>query len=236
MNRRIALVPAAGVGARFGADTPKQYARLAGKTVLQHTVDKLVQHPSIDSVVLVLAPADPYIDTLYPAGRLPENLLLLRCGGHSRGESVRNGIHGLLNAGLATADDWLLVHDAARCCLPSTALQRLLDRVKQHPVGGLLAVPVADTLKRADEGQTVAATVARTALWQAQTPQMFRAGLLRRALDQANLATVTDESAAIEALGLHPLLVMGDSRNFKLTHSQDALLAAFLLQQEQETA
>ena len=236
MTRRLALVPAAGVGARFGAATPKQYVRLAGKTVLQHSAEVLLACAQIDAVAIVVSAADEHIDTVYPPLGLPEKLHILRCGGDSRGETVRNGTQALLAQGLLAADDWLLVHDAARCCLPAAALQRLLEQVSQHPVGGLLAMPLADTLKRANAQHCVAATLNRSHLWQAQTPQMFRAGLLQQALADADLNQITDESSAVEALGLQPLLVEGDSRNFKLTRAQDAVLAECLLRQAQESA
>ena len=236
MTRHVALVPAAGVGARFGAATPKQYVRLAGKTVLQHSAEVLLACDQIDAVAIVVSAADGHIDSVYPSSGLPEKLHILRCGGDSRAETVRNGTQALLAQGLLAADDWLLVHDAARCCLPATALQRLLDTVAAHPVGGLLAMPLADTLKRANEQHSVAATLNRSHLWQAQTPQMFRGGLLQQALAEADLSQITDESSAIEALGLQPLLVEGDSRNFKLTRAQDAVLAECLLRQAQESA
>ncbi|MFD1244065.1 2-C-methyl-D-erythritol 4-phosphate cytidylyltransferase [Paralysiella testudinis] len=236
MTRHVALVPAAGVGARFGAATPKQYVRLAGKTVLQHSAEVLLACDQIDAVAIVVSAADGHIDSVYPSSGLPEKLHILHCGGDSRAETVRNGTQALLAQGLLAADDWLLVHDAARCCLPATALQRLLDAVAPHPVGGLLAMPLADTLKRANGQHSVAATLNRSHLWQAQTPQMFRAGLLQQALADADLNQITDESSAVEALGLQPLLVEGDSRNFKLTRAQDAILAECLLRHSQESA
>ena len=152
-----------------------------------------------------------------------------RVGGASRAETVANGLNALLADGL-DENEVLLVHDAARCCLPQSALNRLLDAAG-HPDGAILAVPVADTLKRADNGGAVAATVCRDGLWQAQTPQLFQAALLRRALAAADLSQVTDEASAVEMLGRRPLLVEGDSRNLKLTRPADAALAAWLLAQ-----
>lgn len=233
MTRHIALVPAAGVGARFGADMPKQYAHIGGQTVLQHTLSTLLAAPNIDAVLVVVSAHDPWIDRLYPPHALPAKLHILRCGGATRAESVRNGLTAAITAGCLKNEDWVLVHDAARCCLTATALQRLITAVDHHAVGGLLAVPVADTLKRADAHQHIAATVNRADLWQAQTPQMFRAALLRNALDNADLTNVTDEASAIEALGLAPLLVLGDVGNIKLTQPQDARLAALLLKQQE---
>lgn len=230
MTRHVALVPAAGVGARFGAATPKQYVRLAGKTVLQHSAEVLLACDQIDAVAIVVSAADGHIDSVYPSSGLPEKLHILRCGGDSRAETVRNGTQALLAQGLLAADDWLLVHDAARCCLPATALQRLLDTVAAHPVGGLLAMPLADTLKRANGQHSVAATLNRSHLWQAQTPQMFRHGLLTRAL--AAQRDVTDEAGAIEAAGLQPKLVASSTSNLKVTYPADLALAALILREQ----
>lgn len=232
MSRRIALIPAAGVGARFGAECPKQYVRLVGRTVLEHTVTRLAGIPAIDLVFIVVSAQDEYIDTIYPSAALPPNIAILRCGGDTRALTVRNGIR-LAQQHYAVLDtDWLLVHDAARCCVSTESVERLIKAVQHHPVGGLLALPVADTLKQADPAQQVSRTVNRAGLWQAQTPQMFRAGMLAAALDQADLDVITDESSAVEAMGLAPLLVSGDIRNLKLTSAQDALLATYFLQQD----
>ncbi len=201
------LIPAAGSGSRFGGERPKQYALLAGKPVLQHTQDR-----DFDALIRPGAQTVAY-----------------RVGGASRAETVANGLNALLADGL-DENEVLLVHDAARCCLPQSALNRLLDAAG-HPDGAILAVPVADTLKRADNGGAVAATVCRDGLWQAQTPQLFQAALLRRALAAADLSQVTDEASAVEMLGRRPLLVEGDSRNLKLTRPADAALAAWLLAQ-----
>ncbi|WP_239373061.1 2-C-methyl-D-erythritol 4-phosphate cytidylyltransferase [Snodgrassella gandavensis] len=232
MTRHVVLIPAAGIGARFGAACPKQYVSLAGKTVLEHTVSRLAQIRAIDLLLIVVSEQDAYIDAIYPAAALPPNVHILRCGGATRAQTVRNGItHAQQQFGLQD-DDWLLVHDAARCCVSADSVQRLLAAVHNHTVGGLLALPVADTLKQADAAQHVCCTVSRAGLWQAQTPQMFRAGILARALAQADLDVITDESSAVEALGLAPLLVPGDVCNLKLTSAQDALLATYFLQQE----
>lgn len=233
VTRHVALVPAAGVGARFGTDIPKQYTLINGKTVLQHTLSTLLAAPNIDTVLVIVSVQDPWIDQIYPPHDLPAKLHILRCGGVTRAESVDNGLKTAVNQGCLKNEDWVLVHDAARCCLTAAALQRLITAVDDHAVGGLLAVPVADTLKRADDHQQIAATVSRAGLWQAQTPQMFRAALLSKALASADLSRVTDEASAIEALGLSPLLVLGDTANIKLTQPQDAHLAAVLLAQQE---
>jgi 2-C-methyl-D-erythritol 4-phosphate cytidylyltransferase len=167
-------------------------------------------------------------EVIYSAGvteRFEQQLQVLRQGGATRAESVRNGLAALD----AQPDDWVLVHDAARCCLPAEALARLIDELDADPCGGLLALPVADTLKRQDNDSRVAVTVPRDGLWQAQTPQMFRHGLLSQALAISSSADITDEASAIERLGLCPRLVRGDASNFKVTYAQDIRLAAALL-------
>ena len=220
------LIPAAGSGSRFGGERPKQYALLAGKPVLQHTLDALAANARIGRIAVVLSPQDRDFDALIRPG---VQTVAYPVGGASRAETVANGLNALLADGL-DENEVLLVHDAARCCLPQSALNRLLDAAG-HPDGAILAVPVADTLKRADNGGAVAATVCRDGLWQAQTPQLFQAALLRRALAAADLSQVTDEASAVEMLGRRPLLVEGDSRNLKLTRPADAALAAWLLAQ-----
>lgn len=224
MTRYYAIVPAAGSGSRFGAERPKQYLDLLGRPLIFHTLAALTAHPAIDRVWVVLAPDDPYWPR-YDWSELGHKLETVRCGGATRAESVGNGL--LAAATVATDDDWILVHDAARPCLSRAMLDALCDELADDPVGGILAVPVADTLKRADSAQRVAATEPRDGLWQAQTPQMFRYGRLVEALKNHN--AVTDEAGAIEALGLKPKLVRGDSTNLKVTFPADLSLAAMIL-------
>lgn len=207
----IALIPAGGAGARMGAATPKQYLRLHNATVLEHTVRPFLACPHIAQVFVILAPDD----TLFTLNHA--RITVLRVGGVTRRDSVFNGLNAL-HSQLA-AHDWVLVHDAARPGLTPDLLEQLIEQCVDDPVGGLLALPVADTLKRADAQGRVQATVAREHLWAAQTPQMFRYGLLLEALRRS--PDVTDESSAMEALGLQPKLVPGDWRNFKLTYPQD---------------
>lgn len=224
MSEFYALVPAAGSGSRMGSELPKQYIDLAGHPMIYHALTTLCACPHISTVFVVLAPDDEFFkryDWSHCAGKLEP----LYCGGTTRAESVANG----LLASELEADDWVLVHDAARPCLTQAHLDKLIAELRDDPVGGILAVPVADTLKRADVQQRIECTESREKLWQAQTPQMFRAGLLAQALLQCH--SVTDEASAIEALGLHPKLVAGDSTNFKVTYPQDIRLAELLLQQ-----
>ena len=225
MPRFHALIPAAGSGSRMGQALPKQYLDLLGQPLLWHTLQVFERHPEIASIHVVVAPDDTAWTRHDWSGC--HKLRLHRAGGSTRAQSVLAGLRVMDVA----EDDWVLVHDAARPCLSLTALNRLMTTLRDDAVGGILAIPVADTLKRAGEGGRIAATVARTGLWAAQTPQMFRRGVLMQALAQAG-AEVTDEASAIEALGLAPLLVEGDPANFKVTHPADLPLAARYLERE----
>jgi 2-C-methyl-D-erythritol 4-phosphate cytidylyltransferase len=222
--RHFALIPAAGVGSRLGAATPKQYLELAGKPMLLHAIDAFLRTPQVQEVFVVVAPDDPYIDAAIGKGDDPR-LRILRCGGDSRRESVLNGLNAICEQ---TADvDWVLVHDAARPGLTPDLIQSLMSTLQEDPVGGLLALPVVDTLKRDDGNGRACETVPRSGLWSAQTPQMFRYGLLKSALAHAD--GVTDEAAAVESMGMQPRLVEGAHRNFKVTLPQDIELAEFFL-------
>jgi 2-C-methyl-D-erythritol 4-phosphate cytidylyltransferase len=218
-----ALVPAAGTGSRMGHDLPKQYMALAGQPMIYHALAILCANAEIATVFVVLAADDTHWHR-YDWSKFGDKLQPLFCGGQTRAESVLNG----LLASELEPEDWVLVHDAARPCLSAQQLARLLNELRSDEVGGLLAVPVADTLKRADAMQRVECTESRTGLWQAQTPQMFRTGLLVRALERA--PAVTDEASAVEGLGLYPRLVGSDSTNFKVTYPQDLQLAELILQ------
>lgn len=226
MKNHIALIPAAGIGSRFGATLPKQYVRIAGQTVLQHTLNLFARHTRIHHIAIIIAADDTHFAQHI---RLPENAAAYAVGGATRAQTVQNGLNHLLQHGIAQSDDLIYVHDAARCCLPESALNRLISAA-EYETGALLAIPVADTLKQQTTAQTVAQTIDRSTLWQAQTPQVFQAALLQKALANAPHDKVTDEASAVEILGLQPLLVEGDSRNFKLTRPDDALLAECLLQ------
>jgi len=221
------IIPAAGSGSRMGSDTPKQYLPLAGKAMLAQTLDIFLKAAVIDTVTLVIAEDDAHWDALaYPA---PPKLRVVRKGGATRAETVLNGMVAL-NAGESA---WVLVHDAARPGLTQTLLTRLVAELQDDPVGGLLAIPVADTLRRADNNQRVATTESRDGLWQAQTPQMFRYGLLKQALERQQGAP-TDEAQAVEALGYSPRLVAGELRNLKVTYPQDLVLVEALLVNERK--
>ena len=215
------IIPAAGSGSRMASSLPKQYLPLLGRPIIAWTLDTFLACERISAVYLVLSADDQHWSA--HANHHPK-LSLLHCGGQTRAETVLNALNSLS----MDAADWVLVHDAARPGLTQQLLAHLLDAVQDDAVGGLLAIPVADTLKRADSAQRVAATEPRQGLWQAQTPQMFRYGILKQALTQAGGAP-TDEAQAVEALGLSPKLVTGQLRNLKITYPQDLSLAEAIL-------
>ncbi len=221
-----AVVPAAGKGARMGVDTPKQYLELAGKPVLQHTLDVFVRHPGVAGVAIAVSPDDrqwPAIVDALGATVYTAN------GGAERCHSVLAGIGAL--RGVASERDWVLVHDAARPCLRATDVDRMIEELSSIPCGGILAAPVRDTLKRCNEACEIEQTVDRTRLWHALTPQMFRIGMLREAIGAAldNGHIVTDEAQAVEAVGGIPRVVEGHADNIKITHPADLALAEFIL-------
>ena len=225
--RLFALIPAAGGGSRFGAAGPKQYARLAGRPLLACTLDRLRDALRLDGMAVAISRDDVHFEREIGAR---EGLTVLRCGGPTRSDTVRNALEAL--TGTCRDDDWILVHDAARPCVPPEALVRLVAQLGDEGVGGLLAIPVADTLKRGDADVAtprVVRTEDRTQLWQAQTPQMFRFGLLVRALAQTAGRDCTDEAQAVESLGMSPRLVRGSVANLKVTFPDDLRLAAAIL-------
>lgn len=224
--RCYALLPCAGVGSRSGAALPKQYVEIAGQPMVAHTLAALAQVARLAASLVVLAPDDDRFEALVPAFE-GERGWVCRRGGATRADTVAGGLDELLARG-ARPDDWVLVHDAARCLVRPEWVDRLIDACLPDAVGGLLALPVADTLKRA-EGGRVAETLPRADKWAAQTPQMFRLGLLMPALRHAGDA-VTDEASAVESLGHAPLLVRGEAGNFKLTWPEDFVLAERLIQ------
>lgn len=219
-SRYIALIPAAGVGARMGAGGPKQYMPLGGKPMLRHTLDAFLSSDRIAHTYVVVSRDDGYIDSIVPEGRVT----VLRCGGATRMETVRNALREME----LDDSDWVLVHDAARPGLNHALIAALIDGVGDHPAGGLLALPVVDTVKRAS-GEGVS-TVSRDGLWLAQTPQMFRYRLLGDALAAAQDASaITDDASAVEAMGFSPKLVEGHPRNLKVTLPSDIRIAEMWL-------
>ncbi|MCR2747560.1 2-C-methyl-D-erythritol 4-phosphate cytidylyltransferase [Limnobacter parvus] len=231
------LVPAGGAGRRFGGKTPKQYAILGAHTVLEHSVQALLADPRVEKVFVVVAQGDSTAESLF------EGNLQVKClpvAGAERANTVLNALNHLLQNFMVNETDWILVHDAARPGLSPIALKTLMDQASEHVVGGLLAVPVADTLKRvvvAEEGEVIAQhTVPRDQLWAAQTPQMFRAQALNMAISEClykGLA-LTDDASAIETMGIGPLIVPGHVENMKITQADDLRIVAKLLGLNQE--
>lgn len=220
-TRYFALIPCAGNGSRAGTSGPKQYERVAGQPMVWHTLSAFAGVKRIARTLVVVAPGDGFFE------RNPTtSALVVACGGATRAASVANGLRELRRAG-ATDRDWVLVHDAARCLITPELIDRLIDACADDEVGGLLAYPLPDTLKVAENGR-VAGTLEREDKWLAQTPQMFRLGMLRQALENAGDA-VTDEAGAIEAMGLKPLLVPAGAQNFKVTYPDDFGMAEAVL-------
>lgn len=232
MSRFFALIPAAGSGSRMGHQLPKQYLPLVKKPMIYHAIRALSNCEKISQIFVILAPDDDIWDQ-YDWSEFNQKLVVEHCGGQARAESVLNGLNAMQSGGLVNSEDWVLVHDAARPCLSAPQLDQLINELAYDGVGGLLAIPVADTLKRGDSDHRVIATEPREKLWQAQTPQMFRFNLLNHALKQVDNQKITDDASAIEALGLKPKLVLSDAYNFKVTYPQDLALAELILQKRE---
>ena len=208
----------------MGAAHPKQYLDIHGRPMIWHAIQAFERHSSIDRIYVVISPQDGWWDSY--DWQSFDKLVVLRCGGETRAESVLNGLRACADD--VAADDWILVHDAARPCLSQALLNKLLAQLDADLIGGILAVPVADTLKRQAADGRIAVTVPRLGLWSAQTPQMFGHALLMRALEQVGVE-VTDEASAIEALGLSPQLVESNLTNLKVTYPRDLDVAVWLL-------
>ena len=224
-----AVIPAAGVGSRMGGSVPKQYLELGGHAVIDHTIERLLLHPSVDGVYVAISGDDSrWADTEY-AGH-PD--LVTVPGGAERCLSVFNALTRLRQR--ARADDWVLVHDAARPCVRRSDIDHLIDILRDHETGGLLGMPVRDTMKRTDAADRITETVERAHLWHAFTPQMFRLGVLYDAMSGALDAgfLVTDEASAIEWAGHRPIMVEGHADNLKITRPGDLPLAAYFLERQ----
>lgn len=222
-----AVVPAAGVGKRMNADRPKQYLDLAGKTVIEHTLLRLLQADVFTAVAVAISEEDPYWSELSVASH--EKIIRAK-GGKERADSVLSGLHAIRDQ--ATDNDWVLVHDAARPCITAADIHHLIDSLVDDEVGGILALPCADTLKNV-EGKNILGTLDRSHIWRALTPQMFRYGDLKTALEIAvGNPAITDEASALELQGLQPKIVEGRPDNIKITRPEDLALARFFMAQQ----
>ncbi len=221
-----AVIPAAGMGNRMGADRPKQYLSLGEKTVIEHTLERFASQPAISGIVVALDRFDHYWASLHIVCDKPLKTVL---GGAERCHSVLNSLEYLFS--LVDSIDWVLVHDAARPCLTSADLNKLIETLADDEVGGILGLPARDTIKRSGRDQRIEETVDRSALWHALTPQMFRIGVLTEALRRSiqDNYLVTDEASAVEHIGLRPRLVEGRADNIKITRPEDLALAQYYL-------
>jgi 2-C-methyl-D-erythritol 4-phosphate cytidylyltransferase len=224
MPKVFALVLAAGQGTRIGDAVPKQYLPVAGKPMMFHSIEALARVSRIEKLFVVLAPMDRHWGQ-HDWSEFPDKVEAAFCGGEHRAESVLNTLKHIQSR--AAPDDWILVHDAARPCIATELVEQFLDEIGDDLVGGLLAMPLADTLKRGGEGQRVEATIPRTGLWRAQTPQLFRYSILRKGIEKNPGAT--DESEAVESLGHEPRLAEGENSNIKVTFAEDLVLAEMIL-------
>jgi 2-C-methyl-D-erythritol 4-phosphate cytidylyltransferase len=226
-SKIIALIPAAGTGTRLGDSLPKQYLDINGQPLIMYTLQALARVSRIEKIIVVLSPEDQHWRGLVandsPAWKLLSTRVeTINVGGKSRRDSVLNGLNAI-----EFADVWIMVHDAARPCIRSELIEQFIDELENDSVGGLLALPLSDTIKLDDGNLRVAKTLSRENIWRAQTPQMFKFDLLKKALTASPNAT--DEAEAIEATGHQPKLVMGDSANLKVTYATDLKLAKMLL-------
>ena len=228
-NTVWAVVPAAGIGSRMQADRPKQYLDLDGKTVLEHTLQRLASHPKIKGIIVAVAESDPWWPQISIPCDIPIHVVV---GGETRADSVLHALNEL--ATFSEDNPWVLVHDAARPCLRHQDIDHMITSLYEHPVGGILGVRVNDTVKRSNSQNEIVETVSREGLWRASTPQMFHLLALKSALQTAKdqQLTVTDEASAMELSGLHPMMIEGHSDNIKITVPQDLALASLFLQQQ----
>lgn len=232
MPNYFALIPAAGYGARMGIQMPKQYLPLNNRPIIYQTIHALSQTCKIKHIFVVLSAHDPEWHK-HDWIAFSEKLTVLNCGGETRAQSVLNGLTALPPRISIQPDDWMLIHDAARPFLTPDQINQLINEVGDDPVGGLLAVPVADTLKRSDLHSRITRTESREHLWQAQTPQMFRYQMLLEALNKTTQMKITDDASALEAMGYRPMLVHCSGYNFKITYPQDLELAELIIQKRE---
>lgn len=226
-----AVVPAAGIGSRMLADRPKQYLELDGKTVIEHTLQRLASHPKIKAIIVSVAKDDPWWPALTLKLDCPIHVVE---GGTERADSVYNGLVAIEK--MVEKDPWVLVHDAARPCLRHEDIDLMLELLDDHPIGGILGIPVTDTVKRTNEDKEIVETVSRQGLWRASTPQMYHLNVLKKSLESAQEQglIVTDEASAIAHAGLQSMMVEGHADNIKITLPHDLALASLFLKQQRE--
>lgn len=227
VNKKIVILPCAGVGSRFSQVIPKQYTLINNKTIIEHTLSVFLSIRQIDQIIIVTAVDDQYIDRLVNLGKISMNdkIRILKIGGQTRAQTIRNVVNSLK----CNQDDWLLVHDVVRCCIKSDVVLRLITQLENDDVGGILAIGAADTIKVSQNGLIINKTLDRCHIYHAQTPQMFRAGVLKDALNLAPLDLVTDEASAVEQINLPVKLVEGERNNVKITYPTDIKLAEAIL-------
>jgi 2-C-methyl-D-erythritol 4-phosphate cytidylyltransferase len=233
MSKCWVVIAAGGSGKRMKRRVPKQYLEIAGKTVIEHTMSAFLNHETISGVVVVTAPDDTRWESVIPSH--PKFLCRIE-GGVERCDSVLSGLDAL--KAYAGLDDWVLVHDAARPCISKALIDKLIKKVMRHPIGGILGLPVTDTMKKTDVRDGIIQSVPRDNVWRAQTPQMFHLNVLRGALSdlkQRN-SIVTDEASAMEFMGMRPLMVKGSDSNLKITTPSDLPLAEYFLEVEAKAA
>ena len=228
-TKLVALIPCAGMGSRIGYTTPKQYIKINGSTILEHTISAFLKVKFIDEVVVVVAPNDNFIHDIVGILKEPK-IKILRIGGKTRAQTVINGLSYIeLNE-----NDWILVHDAARCCIEPNLINEQIESLKNNDVGGILAIPAVDTIKYVENG-VIRKTLDRANIYLAQTPQMFRYNVLKTALSTAeNLDSITDEASAVEALGVKVKIILGDAKNIKVTNRDDIEKARIILENNKD--
>ncbi|MCE3268977.1 MAG: 2-C-methyl-D-erythritol 4-phosphate cytidylyltransferase [Burkholderiales bacterium] len=234
INKKIVILPCAGSGSRFGSVIPKQYTLIKGKTILEHTLNIFLSLDIIDRVIIVTAPDDCHIDSLLTAWQVNftnyNKIQVLKIGGITRAHTVRNAVDWLE----CENNDWILVHDVARCCISKESVLYQISVLLDETVGGILAISAIDTIKQSMNGKIIDKTLKRSTIYQAQTPQMFRAGILKKALNSVDLDLVTDEASAVEHMGLSVKLVAGNINNIKITYPLDIELAKIIFSNQLE--
>jgi len=223
----IAIICAAGGGARFNSVIPKQYLLINGKAVIKYTIDTFLKISELSQIIVVTAKDDQYIDQI-KSTYIDNRLQIVKVGGPTRSDSIKNSLKELT----CNDNDWVLVHDAARCCIQAESIKNLINQLNDDPVGGILAVPAVDTIKKSTDNKLIDTSLERSTIYLAQTPQMFRFNILSQALDKFNHEQITDDASAVEQLGLKVRLIKGEYSNIKVTYPRDLILAKAILEED----